>query len=355
MSATATGTGFADNSVRYSGSCSDNVLIPQFHAFNTTVGATDNTKKGTAVSWENRCSGCHQTGLTLASQTRNISGTNVTEVLSGYSELNIGCGKCHGPGAQHVSSSGNPAFITNPANLTLLGVEGIRLANQVCGNCHQRGEGRATLAGMSLGLEYPARLVSGVLEFPLPGQSSIDNSAGNPFVTLNTTTAYFGAFPSAFGPTGDDSRDIYSAYRNWYLGYNFPIYVASNQHHQQWTDMEQGPHAPDKSTDTTCWGATIPTRRRGTRCRPGDDHQIRASVRVAGVDVPTRRQRHALPGLPRRGLRLSVNDVRNNSPPSRRPFSPTWGRRPSWATSISRSDTTPRGPASGAARSATCR
>jgi hypothetical protein len=127
----------------------------------------DSDKKGTAVSWENRCSGCHQTGLTLASQTQAYAGDNVTEVVSGYVELNIGCEACHGPGAQHVNSSGNPAFITNPANLERLGVGGIRLADQVCGNCHQRGE-EAKLAGMSLNAS--SRPVSAGLPVAAPGK-----------------------------------------------------------------------------------------------------------------------------------------------------------------------------------------
>jgi hypothetical protein len=236
-------------------------------------------KKGTAVSWENRCSGCHQTGLTLASQSRNISGTDVTEVLSGYVELNIGCEACHGPGAQHVSSSGNPAFITNPANLERLGVAGIRLADQVCGNCHQRGEGNAKLADMSLNTEFPARLVGGVLTFPLPGESSIDNSAGNPFVILNTSAAYYGAASSTLS--------IYTAYRDWYLGYNFPKYIASLQHHQAWTDLEQGPHGPDKATDTTCFGCHNPHEGKG-------DHQVKDSITRNGVTFATQNDDNSL-------------------------------------------------------------
>jgi hypothetical protein len=273
-------SGTPANTPRYTQAYGTDALVAQFGALNTTA-----TKLGTARSWENRCSGCHQTGLTLDSQTQAYAGDNVTEVVSGYVELNIGCEACHGPGAQHVNSSGNPAFITNPANLERLGVGGIRLADQVCGNCHQRGEGRATLAGMSLNTEFPARLVGGVLAFPFPGESSIDNSAGNPFVILNTTTAYYGAFPSAFKANG--TRDIFSDYRNWYLGYNFPIYIASLQHHQAWTDLEQGPHGPDKATDTTCFGCHDPHEGKG-------DHQVKDSITRNGVTFATQNDDNSL-------------------------------------------------------------
>jgi len=264
------------NTPRYTQAYGTDNLVAQFGALNATA-----TKLGTARSWENRCAGCHQTGLTLASQTQAYAGANVTEAVTGYVELNIGCESCHGPGAQHVSSSGNPAFITNPANLERLGVAGIRLADQVCGNCHQRGEGRVTLAGMSLNTEYPSRLVGGVATFPFPGESSIDNSSGNPFVILNTTTAYYGAASSTLS--------IYTAYRDWYLGYNFPKYIASLQHHQAWTDLEQGPHAPDKSTDTTCWGCHNPHKAAGNpQADTGDDHQIKDSVTRDGVTFATK-------------------------------------------------------------------
>ena len=289
------------NTPRYTQAYGTDNLVAQFGALNATA-----TKLGTARSWENRCAGCHQTGLSLASQTQAYAGANVSEVVSGYVELNIGCEACHGPGAQHVNSSGNPAFITNPANLERLGVAGIRLADQVCGNCHQRGEGNATLAGMSLNLEFPARLVGGVLTFPFPGESSIDNSAGNPFVILNTTTAYYGA--------ASPTLSIYTAYRNWYLGYNFPKYIASLQHHQAWTDLEQGPHGPDKSTDTTCWGCHNPHKAAGNpKANPGDDHQIKDSVTRDGVTFATKDSDNSLClACHADDFSLTPNDVKSN-------------------------------------------
>lgn len=240
------------------------------------------TNLGTQRSWENRCAGCHQTGLTVQAVATSYGGTDVEEAVTGYSELNIGCESCHGPGAAHAASR-NPADIINPANFEALGVTGKRFANQVCGSCHSRGEGTATiLSGASpLHLEYPARRVppiSGSVQLPLPGDSVVDNTAGNPFVVLNTTSAYYGVPPLPF----------FTRYGGWYTEYNFPTYIASRQHHQQWTDIEQGPHSADVG-GTTCWSCHDPHKAAGNPdVDPGDDHQIRGTITQAGVTLSTR-------------------------------------------------------------------
>ncbi len=255
---------------RYTGPNTDNNLVPQFAALNN---ATD--KKGTARSWENRCAGCHQTGLTVEAQTTNYGGTDVLEVVTGYSELNIGCENCHGPGAAHVASA-KPSDIINPDNFKALGVAGLRAGNLVCGSCHHRGEGNAEFPGMSLPLEYPSRFVSGAVELPIPGMSIVDNTTGNPFGILNTASAYYGVPPLPF----------FTAYEGWYTDYNFPIYVASRQHHQQWPDIEQGPHSADESGNT-CWSCHDPHEAAG-------DHQVRDSVTVGGVTLATKNDDNSL-------------------------------------------------------------
>jgi len=281
---------------RFTAPGTDNNLVPQFAALNN---ATD--KKGTARSWENRCAGCHQTGLAVEAQTTNYGGTDVLEVVTGYSELNIGCENCHGPGATHAATR-NPADIINPENFKALGVVGLRAGNQVCGSCHERGEGNAEFAGMSLPLEYPSRFVSGVVELPLPGDSIVDNTTGNPFAILNTSSAYYGVPPLRF----------FSAYENWYDGatftYDFPIYVASRQHHQQWTDLEQGPHSADVSGNT-CWSCHDPHEAAG-------DHQVRDSITADGVTLPTGNDDNTLClACHAADFGLTVNEVKNGGGP----------------------------------------
>ncbi len=273
---------------------SDNLVL-QFAALNNP---TD--RKGTAVSWENRCAGCHQTGLSVASQTTTYGAASVPEAVTGYSELNIGCERCHGPGARHVQTR-DPADIVNPGNFPSQGAAGLRLANQVCGACHSRGQGNATLASLSLPLEYPARFEGSALALPLPGDGVVDNSAGNPFVILNTSSAYYGVPPLPF----------FSAYGGWYSGatfsYDFPTYLASRQHRQQWTDLEQGRHSGDAG-GTTCWSCHDPHQRAG-------DHQVRDSVTVAGVTIPTENDDNSLClSCHAADFGLTLDDVKTGAP-----------------------------------------
>jgi hypothetical protein len=65
------------------------------------------------------CAGCHTTGYDP------VSGT--------WSEPGVWCEACHGPGSQHVASTGNRAFIVNPARLDF------KAQAEVCGQCHSRG------------------------------------------------------------------------------------------------------------------------------------------------------------------------------------------------------------------------
>jgi hypothetical protein len=51
-----------------------------------------------------------------------------------FYELAIGCENCHGPGSAHVNNPKTSGAIVNPAKLPP------RLADDVCTNCHQRGD-----------------------------------------------------------------------------------------------------------------------------------------------------------------------------------------------------------------------
>ncbi len=61
-----------------------------------------------------------------------------------FQELAIGCENCHGPGEAHAKSLGKAAAsIVNPSKLSP------RLAENICLNCHQRGDARVTQPGKS--------------------------------------------------------------------------------------------------------------------------------------------------------------------------------------------------------------
>ncbi len=85
------------------------------------------------LSFEARCSGCHNTGATVGVD----AGTG--EFVTGYVEFNIGCEQCHGPGADHAKQ-GDKSKIRNPASLKDGTKAGAQKANDVCGRCHQLGD-----------------------------------------------------------------------------------------------------------------------------------------------------------------------------------------------------------------------
>ena len=73
-------------------------------------------------SWEMTCAGCHQTGLEFKKVGNGYEAT--------YSELSIGCEKCHGPGFEHVKSPQAKGKIINPRNLSY------ERGMDVCSQCH---------------------------------------------------------------------------------------------------------------------------------------------------------------------------------------------------------------------------
>jgi hypothetical protein len=58
-----------------------------------------------------------------------------------FQELAIGCENCHGPGERHVRDPKRPGSIVNPAQLQP------RLAEDICMDCHQRGDARILQPG----------------------------------------------------------------------------------------------------------------------------------------------------------------------------------------------------------------
>lgn len=143
-----------------------------------------------SLSFEVNCIGCHSTGLSI---TKNTSG----EFVSNYTQLNIGCERCHGPGGKHIVTQ-RPEDIVNPRNLS------DQKREDLCGSCHSRGESIFTID--SVRFEYPF------------------NNEGKPFAPGENLRDYFtdegGYWPQAFTDT-----------------------KTSIKHHQQYSDLQQSGHA----------------------------------------------------------------------------------------------------------------
>jgi predicted CXXCH cytochrome family protein len=81
------------------------------------------------------CLGCH------SGRPRPVRDRTGLYLDPPFAELAIGCENCHGPGSAHVAGAGSAKSIVNPARLAP------RLAEQICMNCHQRGDTRVLQPG----------------------------------------------------------------------------------------------------------------------------------------------------------------------------------------------------------------
>lgn len=93
-------------------------------------------RPSTDKSWEMTCAGCHQTGLEFMKVGDGYEAT--------YSELSIGCEKCHGPGSEHIKSPEAKGKIINPRNLSY------ERGMDVCSQCHST-QGRSVPKGVLRG------------------------------------------------------------------------------------------------------------------------------------------------------------------------------------------------------------
>ncbi len=89
-------------------------------------------------SWDRGCAGCHSTNTTIA-----YVGT---EWVATYTELNIGCEACHGPGSSHSA-----APIDEKKNYIWRSAD-----SQICGQCHNRGASIASVGGKTMGYPWGA-------------------------------------------------------------------------------------------------------------------------------------------------------------------------------------------------------
>ena len=180
-----------------------------YKADNTPLmtGPVSAKEAATAKSFVKGCAGCHAT--TLSSLGKNENGeyvaTTPTPVyvqpgsvhyldISGNGQLemyNVGCERCHGPGARHVIATWDPGRIVNPAKDFTA-----KQQNFQCGTCHVRG----------------ASLPGGTHEYPL------DENTGEHYLS--------------YAP----GEDLFTKYLAEKPGL-WPDGKTSRQHHQQVQDL----------------------------------------------------------------------------------------------------------------------
>lgn len=83
---------------------------------------------GQKNDWEFMCATCHTTGYRLTA----YDPANPKDAKAAFTEMNVGCEACHGPGAKHVKNPKAKGSIWNPAKQSK--VEQTR----ACGYCHIR-------------------------------------------------------------------------------------------------------------------------------------------------------------------------------------------------------------------------
>ncbi|MBI5634558.1 MAG: hypothetical protein HZA15_13895 [Nitrospirae bacterium] len=84
---------------------------------------------GQKNDWEFMCATCHTTGYRLTS----YDPANPKDAKAAFTEMNIGCESCHGPGAKHVKGN-KKGSIWNPSKQSKME------QTRACGYCHIRGE-----------------------------------------------------------------------------------------------------------------------------------------------------------------------------------------------------------------------
>ncbi len=136
------------------------------------IKGTYRDDKDGARNWLTQCAGCHSTGYDPATQT--------------FSEVNIGCESCHGPGSTHVSSLKKEDIIKDTST------EG-------CGFCHIRAQNVATGSFTNKQFNFP-----------------IGYQLGHP-ETLQFIPQTLTDTASSFFPDGTSKR-----HRQQYLDMNYP-------------------------------------------------------------------------------------------------------------------------------------
>jgi hypothetical protein len=176
---------------------------------------------GQASDWESQCATCHVTGYRATSV-----GEKNAILKASFTEANVGCESCHGPGAKHASSR-QKADIFNPRKASKAE------ADKVCGYCHIRLENELWHTAQGKPAEQ--------LPHPVAGQT---NKAGRD----DWTTWYT---DKALIPGVHANEPVSKNYPNTDLNNAFYTddaaqksgYFEALKHHQEYQEYLQSKHA----------------------------------------------------------------------------------------------------------------
>lgn len=166
----------------------------------------------TLRDWTTKCAGCHTTGYDPSTRT--------------WSELNIGCEACHGPGGDHVAD-GEGAFIV------------IDRSTEGCGYCHIRAENVAMGSFTNK-------------QFNFPIGYELGNPASLKFIPEPLTAA------ASFYPDGTANR-----HRQQYLEMNHPARAPSG-HYVQGVSCTKC-HDPHNAGILTTYATGLPAGKYGIK------------------------------------------------------------------------------------------
>lgn len=190
---------------------------PKFWQKSPTAWAKPN------VTMSRDCAGCHATGAKITTQ--DFPGYEAVVTEFDYTDLNISCERCHGPGSEHVATIDKSKIIM-PRYLTA------KAANETCGQCHAAHGGKS---------ENPF----GIFKPPFNG-ANLDGLGNGFFVPgVHDLEDFYHKLNVAVPTVADNWRE--GSFHSW------PDETHSRNHSQEYAEMVRSKHYNNSFQKLTCF------------------------------------------------------------------------------------------------------